>query len=381
MERKSSIGMYVLLVLILASIIGSVVAGGKMLDKKLKKMDATLTELSKANEEKETKEDDVLISGQYTIKSTKHISDAYKKNDDSDLSKKDKKTLEMAKKVLDEIIKDGMTDYEKELAVYEWIVSNITGGNNSLLTGNNAEAVSTPNGVLRGHNAVCVGYATTFRMFMQMLDIECKVVHNTEEYHSWNEVKLDNEWYFVDCYSDAGNKSYANFNMNDETCLNGHQWDREYFPAAVGTKYNYAVLNAEKCEDIYKIPKMLRKALEKGCKSLFLNIGKDDDDKKAIVLNAMYQQTMNRVSEFGDVTFSMMEADNGDKILTITSTAYGAGGEENNGLSDEEQEKLDKAMEKAFDGFTGEGMTNNNANNNVNNNANNGDKTASEENE
>ena len=31
----------------------------------------------------------------------------------------------MAKKVLDEIITDGMSDYEKELAVYNWMVKNI----------------------------------------------------------------------------------------------------------------------------------------------------------------------------------------------------------------------------------------------------------------
>ena len=34
----------------------------------------------------------------------------------------------MAKAILDEIIKDGMTDLEKEKAVYDWMTSNLSTG-------------------------------------------------------------------------------------------------------------------------------------------------------------------------------------------------------------------------------------------------------------
>ncbi len=358
MERKNNVGIYILLGLILASIIGGLIGCSFMFNNKIKKIDKNVLDLVEANEEPETQENDIVIADRYTIKSTEKISDAYKSGDDSKLSDKEKKTLTMAKKVLDEITKKDMSEYEKELAVYEWVVDNITGGNNSLLTGNDAEAVSTPYGVLRGHNAVCVGYATTFRLFMQMMDIECKVVHNTENYHSWDEVKLDGEWYYVDCYSDAGRRSYAHFNISDDTLLAGQTWDREFFPAAVGMKYNYAVQNAKPLENVYEIPKLLRKAIEDGCKPLFFNIGKDEDDKKATILNAMYQQAMNKTGEYGDVTFSMSSGENDDKILTITSYGYNSGEEEaQSALSEKEQKKLDEAMEKAFEGFSGEGMT------------------------
>ena len=39
---------------------------------------------------------------------------------------------------------------------------------------------------------------------MQMLDIPCMVVHNTERYHSWNLVQIEGNWYHVDIYSDQG---------------------------------------------------------------------------------------------------------------------------------------------------------------------------------
>ena len=76
------------------------------------------------NTEDVAQENDVSI-GDYVIKSTTQISDAYKSGDSSKLSDKDKETLDMAKSVLDGIITDGMTAYEKELAVYRWMTSNI----------------------------------------------------------------------------------------------------------------------------------------------------------------------------------------------------------------------------------------------------------------
>ena len=65
-------------------------------------------------------EDDVVIAHEFTIRSTLQISDAYKNGTADSLSDKDKETLDMAKDVLSKIIKDGMTDYEKEEAVYLW---------------------------------------------------------------------------------------------------------------------------------------------------------------------------------------------------------------------------------------------------------------------
>ena len=58
-------------------------------------------------------EDDVVIAQNYTIKSTTHISDAYKSGDTSQLDDRDKETLAMAKDVLKEIIKDDMTQLQK----------------------------------------------------------------------------------------------------------------------------------------------------------------------------------------------------------------------------------------------------------------------------
>ena len=196
----------------------------------------TFNGLVSGGEEAVTQEDDVAVGGDYWIRSTLPISDAYKSGDASALSEKQAETLEMASEVLGGIITEGMTVYEKEKAVYDWMCSNIHHeGGITVVVPTASEYSAEPYGVLKYRQAVCVGFATTFRMFMQMLDIECKVVHNS--YHSWDLVRLDDgEWYHVDIYSDAGRGDYANFNMNDELASGGARLGPRFLPRGRGAR-------------------------------------------------------------------------------------------------------------------------------------------------
>ena len=148
-------------------------------------------------------EDGFAVGGQYTITSTKAISDAYISGDTSSLSEEDKETLEIASGIIKERVKDDMSDYEKAKAIYEWIYENVTiGSSTSIVLPGRGGDDYTAGGVLRSHNAVCVGFATTYRLFMQMLGMECHIVHN--DGHSWDLVKMDDgEWYHTDIYSDV----------------------------------------------------------------------------------------------------------------------------------------------------------------------------------
>lgn len=203
-------------------------------------------------------ENDVPISGGYVIRSTEQISDAYKSGDDSALSDDDKKCLKLAKAVLDEIITDGMTDFEKEKAVFEWISKNVRHDDGvTIAIPTASRSVDTPYGVLSGRKAVCVGFATTFRLFMQMMDIDCKVVHNTSRVHSWDLVKIEDDWYHVDLYSDL-------FNMNDAEALEGHDWNSEYFPAATGYKYTNAYQVSVDFESLEKAAESFYELLNTG---------------------------------------------------------------------------------------------------------------------
>ena len=212
-------------------------------------------------QENEYIEDGFKVGGEYEIRSTTHISDAYKTGDDSQLSSEDKETLKMASDILDEVIEDGMSDYEKERAVYQWMVKNIGGSSSGVISRPGmGRSAFTPHDVLTNRNAVCVGYATTFRLFLNMMGIDVHIVHN--EYHSWDLVQLDGEWYHVDIYSDSHGVMYANFNMTDSVCRNGHSWDESALPEAKSVKYSPAVQNGVEVDSLYDVPTALKQALD-----------------------------------------------------------------------------------------------------------------------
>ena len=217
------------------------------------------------NVEDPAQEDDVVIGQHYTIKSTTKISDAYKSGDTSKLDDRDKETLAMAKDVLKEIITDDMDTFKKEEAVYRYLTTGLK-PSTSILTviADTSNDNDNPHDVLKNRSAVCVGFATTFRLFMQMLDIECKVVHSSTLGHSWDLVKLDDGcWYHTDCYMDSEYGNYKNFNMDDFTCTQlGHEWNTGFFPAASGKKYNYLMIICQEIKDIYAIPKFVMEGVK-----------------------------------------------------------------------------------------------------------------------
>ncbi len=217
-----------------------------------------------AEEEKQENtyiEDGYLVDGRYEIRSTVRISDAYLSGDDSQLSREERETLKMASAVLDEVTEDGMTDYEKEEAVYLWMVKNIGQGTGGTISRPETDFdATTPHGVLAGRFAVCVGYATTFRLFMNMLGLECHIVHN--EYHSWDLVELDGDWYHVDIYGDSTRTPYGNFNMTDALARGNHAWDESALPEAKSAKYTPAVQKAVELDRVLDVPAAVSGALD-----------------------------------------------------------------------------------------------------------------------
>ncbi|MCR5154129.1 MAG: transglutaminase-like domain-containing protein [Lachnospiraceae bacterium] len=305
----------------------------------------------------ETRENDVIIADEYTIRSTTAISDAYKTGDVSKLSKRDKETLQLASLVLDEIIKDGMTDFEKEKAVYEWMVTNLSNDNGafSVIPTTSADA-GTPYGVLKSHCGVCVGYATTFRLFMEMMNIPCMVEHNTECYHSWNLVKLGDNWYITDIYSDMGKANYAHFNITDTMYSDYETWDKSFFPAATSFEYNYSFMNAKDSKDVFALPGIIRKALDE--KESFISIkysGKNAD--KDMVMGITMLDTISpklyNTDNYGEVyiEYSSTQVDEDTNLLTINinrpekeeDPAY-----TEDTISEENLQKMQDAVDAAF---------------------------------
>lgn len=307
-----------------------------------------------------TSEDYVKIAESYEIKPTTQISDAYKSGDTKELTDKEKETLDMAKSALEEMkIKDDMSDYEKEKAVYDWMTKELQQDRGALtVIPATQEDCDNPYGVLKYHNAVCVGYATTFRMFMQMLDIECMVEHNTERFHSWNLVKLDGDWYITDIYSDAGTGNYASFNVTDTIWGQNQSWDHDYFPAATSLKYNMAYQNKVTVDKVTDIPKALREAMDKKLGGVMIAFKEKIDDDKAQIASAITslvdEKLMN--GNFKDMPYCLgnyswlKDPDSDEYLFNVSMSSYNDSTADT-GLSEKEMEKLREAVEKAFEGL------------------------------
>lgn len=282
---------------------------------------------AKEEEQENTyQEDGYKVAGEYEIRSTTHISDAYKSGDDSQLSAEDKDTLKMATDVLDEVLSDGMDNYEKELAVYRWMVANIgnNGSDGVIVRPGSGGSPFTPHDVLKSKNAVCVGYATTFRLFMNMLGMDCHIVHN--DYHSWDLVELEpDQWYHVDIYSDAHGAEFANFNMTDTICDMGHSWDGSALPVADSVKYSPAVQNSVEVDSLLDVPAQFKKALDEKQGAVYYRFKTpltEEEQPKADFLAALLENAMRATIE--DAYFQAMwyPGEDGNDILGLLVERY-----------------------------------------------------------
>jgi len=101
-----------------------------------------------------------------------------------------------------------------------------------------------PYGPLIQGKGVCLGYAETFRLLMDMAGIECITVTGaafmSRENHAWNMVKLDGEWYCVDVtWDDTEGGNYDYFNKTDQDYAGTHMRQElsVYLPPCGGQKY------------------------------------------------------------------------------------------------------------------------------------------------
>ncbi len=125
-------------------------------------------------------------------------------------------------------------DYDKALAIHDWVCSNIFYDTDSIDgLSNNAPYIATD--VLESRRAVCLGYSNLYAALCRSVGIPCNVVTGyalgvssgektwnktnqttADANHAWNEVYLDNRWVIVDTTWDSKNKIEDNVGYKDE---------------------------------------------------------------------------------------------------------------------------------------------------------------------
>lgn len=271
---------------------------------------------------------------------------AYKSGNTEKLNEKELFVYDTMKDVIAELISDDMTDYDKEKAIYDWQVAwtNYSSENLNPITAGSSET-HTPYGVLRSHNAICVGNATTFKLFMDALDIPCKIIHSTEYgEHAWDIVQLDGEWYHVDVTFDGTSSSepkYSYFNVPDSMKDDGSwPWNHNEIPAANGTKYCYIYQNAEPLDDIYAIPAALKAKADSGDGNLFFKL----KDSTGFTRNVADYIGNSIPIENGYIYFDSSYAMNGETVYKYYVENYNES--DDGAIPDDILQKLNAALQE-----------------------------------
>lgn len=154
-----------------------------------------------------------------------------------------------SKKIIDSIPKE-YTNYQKAKYVHDYLVSTIKYDK----SGNFSHNVY---GALVDKKAVCDGLSKAYMYLLSQLGIESRIVYGKSEEgiaHSWNIIKLDDEYYHVDLTWDMPQKNsdtiiYSNFCITDDDVKKKRKIYSPYndindsiyapIPRCDSTKYNY----------------------------------------------------------------------------------------------------------------------------------------------
>ncbi|WP_061310828.1 immunoglobulin-like domain-containing protein [Clostridium botulinum] len=188
------------------------------------------------------------------------------KKDISEIKRQKEATMAEVKRIVKSIIKPDMTDFEKELALHDYIVRTADYNTVNYKNGINALEDHTAYGVLVDHIGVCESYAKAMSLLLEEVGIECKYVTGVSVHdgkagggHAWNMVKLDNEWYNLDAtwddpVSDRNGAESVNKNTNSMATVNHTYFNipdsifnkdhkrgnfEQNYPACTATKYSY----------------------------------------------------------------------------------------------------------------------------------------------
>lgn len=154
-----------------------------------------------------------------------------------------------------EQVTDGIfTDYERALAIHDWVCSYVYYDLDALSSDDTAPYSATE--VINRRRAVCLGYATLYATLCRAIDIPCNVVSGyalgvadgdrewndtniatNEQNHAWNEVYVDGRWVIVDTTWDSLNR-YENGTFKDGETISHLYFDAnlEFF------SYNHKII-------------------------------------------------------------------------------------------------------------------------------------------
>ena len=179
------------------------------------------------------------------------------------------------KRAVASVIDDGMTDYQKALALHDYLAHNVAYDNDTMdnYVGEEESYVSCYHleGVFNYKTAVCAGFAKAYTVMCNIVGIPCIYVRGEKDgvMHAWNKILIENKWYVVDVtkdneeVDDKRGASYIHFLISDESYfeITGYNETNDT-PSALYDYVNHECVYV--VTDVEDILQILEKATESG---------------------------------------------------------------------------------------------------------------------
>lgn len=184
----------------------------------------------------------------------------------------DSKLFSWVNQIIDEIITTGMTEYEKEKAIHDFVVNTLQYDTSTEDLEKIQESSRSALGALETKIAVCEAYAELTLLLLKRAGIPCRLVVGTSDdgiAHVWNMVLINGNTYHVDTtwddpvMSSGGDiLTYNYFNLTDEEMKKDHTWAAMDYPRCNSETENYYVKNNLVADSPELFVAALRKAVE-----------------------------------------------------------------------------------------------------------------------
>lgn len=195
------------------------------------------------------------LNGAFSIDTSKILTlkSSYNSNEIAKLS-------EQIKSKTDSIVQNlnsNMSDYEKSLYLYEYLITNTSYANEAIDNLDNMPWASSLVGVFTMGKCTCTGYAKAYQYLLQLSGINCAVVSGKattpqgRRSHAWVIQKCDGSYYYTDptwgdCF-DGNNKEYIShsyFCLSESEIEKTHTINhKDILPKCTANKDNYFVKN------------------------------------------------------------------------------------------------------------------------------------------
>lgn len=147
-----------------------------------------------------------------------------------------KEAKEEAQTIVDEIITTDMSEFEKAMAIHDWLTFQVDYNYSAFLENEIPYEDHTALGVFENRRGVCDGYSEAFSLMCESAGLEVAEVSGSAKGlpHRWNQVRIDGIWYNVDVtfddpttdvnknIQDNSNVCYAYFLISDELMEQDH---------------------------------------------------------------------------------------------------------------------------------------------------------------